>query len=165
VNIYPASAERPPDYPAGLPFIPGALVEITEFADAAVMKWFAVERPFEVMQQLVGMSAADGWQAEPATTAPGKPAALAPDGLSAPAHAEPPAMAPDEASATLPAEPPATVPGHPSAMFHDDAATSAGPARPVHLTAGDLERDIEVLQAGPFTSVVLRQRHRRNAAQ
>jgi hypothetical protein len=107
--IYPASIERPEDYPHGLPFVPGTLVEISEFADAAVMKWFGVERPFDLMQVLTGASVGEGWM-----------------------------------------------------VVDDDSAGQPAPAPPRRrrFRAGSYDRDVEVLQAGPFTSVVLRQRRR-----
>jgi predicted Zn-dependent protease with MMP-like domain len=103
--IFPAVAERPDGYPDTLPFIPRQLVEITEFEDAVVMKWFGVERPFEVMQQLAGASVAEGWTA---VRGEGEPA-------------------------------------------------DAGLTRR-RYTLGRVERELEVLPAGPFTSVILRQR-------
>lgn len=106
--IFQAAAERPPEYPAGLPFVPGTLVEISEFADAAVMKWFGVQRPFDVLQQVTAASAGEGWH-----------------------------------------------------LVDDDVPLQS--TRPIsrrRMQAGDYERDIEVLHAGPFTSVILRQRRR-----
>jgi hypothetical protein len=104
--IFPAAPVPPDGYPDTLPFIPHQLVEITEFEDAVVMKWFGVERPFDLMQQLAGASVAEGWtavreEAEPA----------------------------------------------------DLAATARR-----RYTLGSLERELQVLPAGPFTSVILRQR-------
>jgi hypothetical protein len=106
VIIFPAAPERPEGYPETLPFIPEQLVEITEFEDAAVMKWFGVDRPFDLMQQLAGACVSEGWSA---VGAEGEPA---------------------------------------------DAAQTARR----RYTRGRLERELEVLPAGPFTSVILRQR-------
>jgi hypothetical protein len=103
--IFPAAAQRPDGYPDTLPFIPNQLVEITEFEDAVVMKWFGVERPFDVMQQLVGASVAEGW----------------------------------------------------TAVSEEAEPADAGGTRR-RFTRGRLERELEVLPAGPFTSVILRQR-------
>jgi predicted Zn-dependent protease with MMP-like domain len=103
--IFPAAPAPPDGYPHTLPFIPNQLVEITEFEDAVVMKWFGVERPFDVVQQLAGASVAEGWTA---ASAEGGPA---------------------------------------------DAGTTRR-----RYTLGRLERELEVLPAGPFTSVILRQR-------
>jgi hypothetical protein len=104
--IFPAAPERPDGYPHTLPFIPHQLVEITEFEDAVVMKWFGVERAFDVMQQLAGASVAEGWTA---VREEGEPADL------------------------------------------------AGTTRR-RYTLGSLDRELEALPAGPFTSVILRQR-------
>jgi hypothetical protein len=104
--IFPAAPAPPDGYPHTLPFIPNQLVEITEFEDAVVMKWFGVERPFDVVQQLAGASAAEGWTA-----------------------VREEAEQPDFAGTTR-----------------------------RRFTLGRLERELEVLPAGPFTSVILRQR-------
>jgi hypothetical protein len=101
--IFPAAPERPDGYPSALPFIPNQLVEITEFEDAAVMKWFGVDRPFDIMQQLAGTSVAEGW----------------------------------------------------SATREDGGSADSARSR---FALGHLERELEVLPAGPFTSVILRQR-------
>jgi predicted Zn-dependent protease with MMP-like domain len=103
--IFPAVPERPDGYPDTLPFIPHQLVEITEFEDAVVMKWFGVDRPFDVMQQLAGASVAEGW----------------------------------------------------TALREEGEPADAGTTRRRYILAR-LERELEVLPAGPFTSVILRQR-------
>lgn len=87
MQMWPPSSHRPPDFPEGLPFVPGIEVgiEVGEGGRTAdldeggavpagsvvVMKWWAVERPLEVLQQLLGASVRDGWtvhdDAPPAT--------------------------------------------------------------------------------------------------
>jgi hypothetical protein len=106
VIIFPAAPQRPEGYPEALPFIPGQLVEITEFEDAAAMKWFGVDRPFDLMQQLAGACVSEGW----------------------------------------------------SAIGGAGEPVDAAPSARRRYVRGNLERELEVLPAGPFTSVVLRQR-------
>lgn len=104
MTVYPASARRPRDYPPGLPFVTGALVEITASAGSVAMKWFGVDRPFDVLQQLTGDSARDGWR-----------------------------------------------------VIDDDGPAPGGAPRRRRLRLGSSRREIVVLQAGPFSSVVLTQ--------
>jgi hypothetical protein len=63
MEIWPASAERPEGFPAGLPFVPHVEVAVEHDAVAGVivMKWWGVARPLELMQQLLGASVKDGW--------------------------------------------------------------------------------------------------------
>jgi hypothetical protein len=62
MKVWEAAPAVPQDYPAGLPFVPNLKVGIEEEAEGVVvMKWWGVERPLEVMQQLLGASVQDGW--------------------------------------------------------------------------------------------------------
>jgi len=77
MRMWPPAPQRPADYPEWLPFIPNVEVgiEIGEGGRVAdpdeggavpggsvvVMKWWAVERPLELLQQLLGASAREGW--------------------------------------------------------------------------------------------------------
>jgi hypothetical protein len=63
MEIWPAAASRPDDFPAGLPFVPDVEVGVEHDAVAGVvvMKWWGVARPLELMQQLLGASVKDGW--------------------------------------------------------------------------------------------------------
>jgi hypothetical protein len=62
MKVWSGTATVPPDYPTGLPFVPNAEVGIEEKGDAVLMKWWALQRPLELMQQLLGASVQDGWQ-------------------------------------------------------------------------------------------------------
>jgi hypothetical protein len=63
MEIWPAAATRPDAFPTSLPFVPHAEVGVEQDAVAGVvvMKWWAVARPLELMQQLLGASVKDGW--------------------------------------------------------------------------------------------------------
>lgn len=63
MRVFAASTDRPDGYPAGLPFVPNAEVGVEGIAegDVVVLKWLRVERPLEMLQQLIGASVKDGW--------------------------------------------------------------------------------------------------------
>ncbi|HSJ23212.1 MAG TPA: hypothetical protein VK929_00925 [Longimicrobiales bacterium] len=65
MRVFPASSDRPDGYPQDLPFVPGAEVGLEGGIDAEkdsiVLKWLRVERPLEMLQQLIGASVRDGW--------------------------------------------------------------------------------------------------------
>jgi hypothetical protein len=62
VAEWPAAEQRPPGYPAALPFVPNAPVSIEETGGEIVMKWLAVARPADVVQHLIGACATSGWR-------------------------------------------------------------------------------------------------------
>jgi hypothetical protein len=109
VAEWPASAQRPPGYPEALPFVPDAAVDVTVDVTGdggtVVMKWLGVERPADLVQQLVGACAVAGWRR---TADPADP------GRSTPRH--------------------------------------------VRFVAGEAERVIEAVHAGPFSFVMLTER-------
>jgi hypothetical protein len=70
VRTYPASVRRPDDFPAELPFVPRAAVEIRMRDDACIMSWYGVARPFDLVQQLIGTSASSGWSRTDELVAP-----------------------------------------------------------------------------------------------
>jgi hypothetical protein len=71
MKIWQAAQSRPDGYPEGLPFVPGTevAVESDRHGDPAegasgevvVMKWWAVPRPLELLQQLLGACVTEGW--------------------------------------------------------------------------------------------------------
>jgi hypothetical protein len=75
VAKWPAAAQRPPGYPDALPFVPGAAVDVSASDTAGdstvVMKWLGVERPDDLVQQLVGACAVTGWRRTPDPADPG----------------------------------------------------------------------------------------------
>jgi hypothetical protein len=62
VAEWPAAEQRPPGYPAALPFVPHSPVRIEEAGGEIVMTWLAVARPADVVQHLIGASATSGWR-------------------------------------------------------------------------------------------------------
>jgi hypothetical protein len=60
-TTFAAAATRPEGYPAGLPFVPRASVEIRSAGSRHSMSWYGVERAGDLVQLLVGASAAEGW--------------------------------------------------------------------------------------------------------
>jgi methylmalonyl-CoA mutase cobalamin-binding subunit len=68
VAEWPAAEQRPPGYPAALPFVPDSPVRIEEAGGEVVMTWLAVARPADLVQQLIGACATSGWHR---TDAPG----------------------------------------------------------------------------------------------
>jgi hypothetical protein len=69
------AAGQPEGYPERLPFVPNTPVEIRQEGSRVTMCWRGVDRPFDLLQQLIGASARDGWsrvpdEADAARTAP-----------------------------------------------------------------------------------------------
>jgi hypothetical protein len=98
-----AAAQRPENYPADLPFVPCRPVELSMAGSELRVAWHGVDRPFDLVQQLIGASAQDGWTRE-------------------------------------------------------ERQQTAAPSRRVRLSRAGVQREIDVVQAGPFSSVVLKQR-------
>jgi hypothetical protein len=63
MRVWPAAGSAPEDYPEGIPFVPDVEVgiETESDGDIVVMKWWAIQRPLELMQQLLGASVRQGW--------------------------------------------------------------------------------------------------------
>jgi hypothetical protein len=60
-QIFAATARRPADYPVELPFVPNLQVEVGETAGERTLTWPAVDRPLDLLQQLIGACASAGW--------------------------------------------------------------------------------------------------------
>jgi hypothetical protein len=98
-----AATVRPEHYPADLPFVPDRPVELSMAGSELRLAWHGVDRPFDLVQQLIGASAQDGWTRE-------------------------------------------------------ERQQAGAPPRRVRLGRAGARRQIDVVQAGPFSSVVLKQR-------
>lgn len=64
-RVHAAQPTRPHTYPADLPFVPGRTVQVMDQGAVRRLSWFAVDRPADLVQQLVGACASDGWTRQP----------------------------------------------------------------------------------------------------
>jgi hypothetical protein len=78
MKVWPPAAAVPAGYPAGLPFVPNRQVAVElEAGGVRVMKWWGVDRPVELVQQLIGTSVQEGWALDEAAAAPSGDAGVA----------------------------------------------------------------------------------------